>query len=650
MLLLTTYRPGYRPPWLEQSYATQIALAPLGPDDSRQVMRSVPRQTALAPGVEQQLLAKAQGNPLFLEELAHTIAEQGSASPGLRVPETIHAVLAARMDRLPALEKSLLQEAAVIGVDVPFPLLQAVGDRPEAALLQGLRRLQTAGFLYETRVLPTRAYTFKHVLTQEVAYQALVPSVRQQVHQRIAQVLVEQFPTAVDTQPELGAHHYTEAGMMVQALAYWQRAGQCAVERSGHREAIAHLTKGLEVLHTLPDSHERTQHELALHIALGASLTAIAGYGAPEVQRVYTRARALCQEVGDTPQLPSVLFGLWRFYVQRGQLQTALELGEQCLTLAQRMHDPVYLLRGHNTLGVTLFYLGEMRRARTHLEQGESFYDPQQLRSPTFVMDPLAARRAYAALVLWCLGYPDQALWKSQEALSLAQELAHPHSLAFILVIDAWLHQLRREEHSVLERAQAAVTLATAQGFALWAAVGTFWRGWILAAQGQGDEGIADMRRGFAAWQATGADVWQPHMLALLAEVQGKVGRTDEGFQALAEALTLVNNTGERFYEAEMHRLQGELLLQRTIQEARQTISEGQQAEACFHQALAIARRQEAKSLELRAAMSLSRLWQQQGKHAEAHELLAPVYGWFTEGFDTADLQEAKALLVELGG
>jgi predicted ATPase len=525
--------------------------------------------------VEQQLLAKAQGNPLFLEELAHTIAEQGSASPGLRVPETIHAVLAARMDRLPAFEKSLLQEAAVIGVDVPLPLLQAVGDRPEAALLQGLRRLQTAEFLYETRVLLTRAYTFKHVLTQEVAYQALVPRVRQQVHQRIAQVLVEHFPTAVDTQPELGAHHYTEAGIMVQALAYWQRAGQCAVERSGHREAIAHLTKGLEVLHTLPDSHERTQHELALHIALGASLTAIAGYGAPEVQRVYTRARALCQEVGDTPQLPSMLFGLWRFYVQRGQLQTALELGEQCLTLVQRMHDPVYLLRGHNTLGVTLFYLGELRRARTHLEQGESVYDPQQLRSPTFVLDPLAARHAYAALVLWCLGYPDQALWKSQEALRLAQELAHPHSLAFILVIAAWLHQLRREEHSVLERAQAAVTLATAQGFVLWEAVGTFWRGWILAAQGQGDEGIAAMRRGFAAWQATGADVWQPHMLALLADVQGKVGRTDEGFQALAEALTLVNNTGERFYEAEMHRLQGELLLQRTMQEARQTISEG---------------------------------------------------------------------------
>ena len=603
MLILTTYLPGYRPPWLEKSYAMQIALAPLGPDDSRQIMRSVLRQTALEPVLEQQLLAKAQGNPLFLEELAHTMAEQERASPGLRVPDTIHAVLAVRMDRLPALEKHLLQEAAVIGVDVPLALLQAVVDRPEEGLLQSLRQLQTAEFLYETRVVPTRAYTFKHVLTQEVAYQALLPNVRQQVHQRIAQVLVEQFPTTVDTQPELVAHHYTEAGLMVPALSYWQRAGQCAVERSGHREAISHLTKGLEVLQTLPDSRERAQQELALHIALGASLTAIEGYGAPEVQRAYTRARALCQEVGETPQLPPVLFGLWRFYVQRGQLQTARELGEQCLTLAQRMHDPVYLLRGHNTLGVTLFYLGELPRARMHLEQGESLYDPQQLRSPTFVLDPMVACRAYAALVLWWLGYPDQALRKSQEALSLAQDLAHPHSLAFALDFGAWLHQLRREEHGALERAEAAVTLSTEQGFALWAAVGTFWRGWILAERGQVGEGIAYMRQSFAAWRATGADVWQPHMLALLAEVQGKVGRAEEGLHALAEARTLVNKTGERFYEAEMHRLQGELLLQRAIPEP-------QQAEVCFHQALAMARHQEAKSLELRAAMSLSRLWQ----------------------------------------
>jgi len=641
MLFLTTYRPGYRPPWLEKSYAMQIALAPLGLDDSRQVMRSVLRMTALEPVLEQQLLAKAQGNPLFLEELAHTMAEQERASPELRVPDTIHAVLAARMDRLPALEKHLLQKAAVIGVDVPLALLQAVVDRPEEALLQGLRRLQTAEFLYETRVVPTRAYTFKHVLTQEVAYQALLPSDRQQVHLRIAQVLVEQFPTTVDTQPELVAQHYTEAGMMMPALAYWQRAGRCAVERSGHREAISHLRKGLEVLQTLPDSRERAQQELALHIAMGASLTAIAGYGAPEVQRAYTRARALCQEVGEPPQLPSVLFGLWRFYVQRGQLQTARELAEQCLTLAQRMHDPVYLLRGHTTLGVTLFYLGELLRARTHLEQGDRLDDPQQLRSPTFVLNPMVACRAYVALVLWWLGYPDQALRRSQEALNLAQDLGHPQSLAFALNFGTWLHQLRREEHAALERAEAAVTLATEQGFALWAAVGTFWRGWILAERGQGVEGIAHMRQSFDAWRATGADVWQPHMLALLAEVQGKVGRAAEGLHGLAEALTLVNKTGERFYEAEMHRLQGELLLQRAAPET-------QQAEACFHQALAIARHQEAKSLELRAAMSLSRLWQRQGKLAKACQLLAGVYGWFTEGFDTADLQEAKALLGEL--
>jgi predicted ATPase len=363
--------------------------------------------------------------------------------------------------------------------------------------------------------------------------------------------------------------------------------------------------------------------------------------------------------MGDTSQLIPVLFGLWRFYVQRGQLQTARELGEQCLTLAQRASDPMHLLRAHNTLGVTLFYLGELQPARMHLEQGDILDDPQLHRAHPFVQDPVVAYRTYAALVLWLLGYPDQALQKSHEALSLAQELAHPHSLAFTLDLAAWLHQFRREGQVAQERAEAALSLGTDQGFALWVAAGTIWRGWALAEQGQAEEGISLMHQGLDAWRATGAEVWQPHVLTLLAEAYGKSGQADEGLCILAEALAVVEKTGEHLSDTELSRLKGELLLQSSIQGSAPSVSpphstppipHAEEAEACFLYALDIARRQQAKSLELRAAMSLSRLWQQQGKQAEAHALLAPIYAWFTEGFDTADLQEAKALLQGLQG
>jgi predicted ATPase len=338
-----------------------------------------------------------------------------------------------------------------------------------------------------------------------------------------------------------------------------------------------------------------------------------------------------------------VLEGLWEFYELQGELQTGRELGEQILSLAQRVGDAELLLVAHRVMGDTLIWLGEFAGARAHLEQGMALYHPQQHRSHAFLYayDSGVHCLSFVPLPLWYLGYPDQALRRIHDALTFAQELSHPYSLAIALVFAAWLSQLRREEQAAQEQAEALVTLSTEQGFAMQVAQGTILRGWALAEQGQSAEGIAQIREGIAGWRASGAELTVPYWSALLAEAYRQAGQAEAGLRVLAEALTVVRKTGDRHHEAEIYRLKGELLLQ-------QATESGDEAEACFHQALTIACSQQAKSLELRAAMSLSRLWQHQGKHAEARQLLEPIYNWFTEGFDTADLREAKGLLEAL--
>jgi predicted ATPase len=338
-----------------------------------------------------------------------------------------------------------------------------------------------------------------------------------------------------------------------------------------------------------------------------------------------------------------VLWGLRLFYMNRGEYQMARELGEQLLSLAQHVHDPALLLQAHRALAAALVYLGEFAAAQAHLEQAMTLYDPQQHHSLSFDyggQDPGVFCRSFAAWTLWMLGYPDQALQRSQEALTLAQELAHPHSLAYALYFAARLHWLRREGHRTQERAEALMVLCREHGFAEVLAQGMILRGWAVAGQGQAADGIAQIHQGLAAYQATGAELLRPYYLALLGETYGSARQTEEGLTTLAEAVAAMSHSEQRYYGAELYRLKGELLLARSP-------APRAEAEACFQRALAIARRQQAKSLELRAAMSLSRLWQQQGKRDEARQLLAEIYGWFTEGFDTADLQEAKALLDE---
>jgi predicted ATPase len=414
---------------------------------------------------------------------------------------------------------------------------------------------------------------------------------------------------------------------------------------------VAHLTKGLEVLATLPDTPERAQQELEMQLTLGPALITTKGQASPEVLHAYARARELCQQVGETPQLFQVLRGLWYFYLHRMELQTAQELGEQLLTLAQQVGDSALLLEAHSALGNTLNYLGEFTASQAHFAQGIALYDPQQHRAHAFRYgrDPGVVCRYYAGVTLWYLGYPDQALQRSHETLTLARELAHLYSLASALFFATWVHQFRREWHLTQERAEATIDLGAEQGAAVLVAGGTIFRGWALAqryaelgaGQGHREEGMAQMQQGLAAWRATGAAVFQPYGLALLAAASGQMRQVEEGLTLLAEALAVTNEKGERRWEAELYRLQGELLLARAT-------GQDTEAETCFRQALDIARRQQAKSWELRAAMSLAQLWQRQGKRDAARQVLAEVYGWFTEGFETADLQEAKALLEAL--
>jgi predicted ATPase len=413
-----------------------------------------------------------------------------------------------------------------------------------------LHQLVEAELLYQQGSLPQATYTFKHALIQDAAYQSLLRSTRQQFHQHIAQVLAEQFPETAETQPEILAHHYTAAGLSEHAIGYWQRAGRNACERSAHVEAIAHLTQGLALLTTLPETSARAQQELDVQITLAQALSATKSHGAPEVEQTYARARALCAQVGETPQLFPALWGLWRFYHTRGALPTVRELGDQLLQWAEREADPTHCMEAHAALGQTLLSLGEYAAARAHLEQGIARTDQTTQRALVLHHGEAPGVRCLgvAADTLWCLGYPAQAMQRSQEALALAQALTHPYSLATAEFYAIRLHHYRSEVWAIQGQADALLTLATAQQFPQWMAHGTFWQGWILAMQGQGAAGLVQMQQGLDAVLATGQRVSQPRYLVLLAEAMGYAGQIEEGLRLLAEALTAFKESGRGRY------------------------------------------------------------------------------------------------------
>jgi predicted ATPase len=571
--------------------------------------------------VLQQIITKTDGVPLFVEEVTKAILESGQlkARDGhyeltgslstFAIPATLQDSLMARLDRL-VTAKGIAQIGATIGRQFSYGLLQIVSQVADLTLQRELGRLVEAELLYQRGLPPQATYTFKHALIQDAAYESLLRSTRQHHHQRIAQVLEEQFTETAEAEPELLAHHYTEAGLPAHAVAYWSKAAQRAVERSAHVEAITHLRQGLALLQTLPETPERTQREVDILIALGASLLATQGYAAPEVRETYTRARQLCEHLENPYQLFPILRGLWNYYQGRAEYHMARTLGEP---------------------------------AHTHFAQGIALYDLQQHRASTFLYgeDAGVVCHTLDAVTLWLLGYPDQGRAQSQKALALAQQIAHPLSLSFALGNTATFHQLRREVRAAHACTEAAMRISPEQQSPQWQAMGALLHGWILVQQGQAQEGSEQLTQGLTAWRASGAEIARPYWLMRIAEAHGRLGAPAAGLTVLTEALALVDTTGERLYESELYRCKGVLLLQKS--------SDNQaEAEDCFQHALEIARSQQAKSWELRAATSLARLWQQQGKRQEAHDLLAPVYNWFTEGFDTADLKDAKALLDEL--
>jgi len=495
------------------------------------------------------------------------------------------------------------------------------------------------------------------------------------------------------------AHHYTEAGLGEQAIPYWQKAGERAVDRSAYVEAISHLSKGLELLKTLPETVEHLHQELNLQTPLGLAFMATKNYAAPEVGQAYTRARELCRQVGETPQLAPVLYGLWIFHLVRAEVSIAHEAAEQLLRLGENTQDPALIMEGHHGLGQISYYMGKFAAAREHLEQTIALYDSRQPSSHTIqpVQDPGVLSRGYAAWSLWYLGYPDQALQRVHEAFALAQKLSHPFSFGFALNFASTLYQFRKEEQLAQEWAEAFMAFSSEHGFphtlfcysgrkstfmafssehdfTQFVARGTFMRGSMLAAQGQVEEGLTQLRQSIDTYLAEGTGVLRPVFLSGLAAAHGTVGQIDEGLALLTEALAIVDETGVRLNEVGLYLLKGQLTLQKfqvsgskfQVQNSpksgvRSPASEipspqhltpntqaEAEAEACFQKAVEIARKQQAKSLELQAVMSLCRLWQRQGKKEEARQMLAEIYSWFTEGFDTGDLRAAKALLEAL--
>jgi len=677
VLLLLVCRPDFHPPWAVHSYLTQVTLSRLSRHHVETMVQRIAGSKALPTEVLHHLVATTDGVPLFVEELTKMVLESGLVKerdgqyelagplPSLAIPTTLHDSLMARLDRLgPA--KQVAQLGATLGREFSYEVLQAILPLEEATLQHRLSQLVEAELLYQRRLPPQARYRFKHVLIQEAAYHSMLRSTRRHHHLRIAQVLEARFPETATTHPELLAHHYMEAGLSEQAIPYWQQAGQRAIERSANVEAISHLTKGLEVLKTLPETSERTRQELTLQLALGPPFLMIKGPTALEVEHAYTRAQDLCQQVGDSPQLFAVLVGLWRFYLNQAKFRTAHELGERCFTLAQRVQDPALLQEAHLMLGSTLFFLGELVSAISHLEQGIALYDSYRGRSLALNRgtDPGVICLSRASWTLWMLGYPDRALTRSHEALALAQQLSHAYTLGYALNYATLLHKWRREVRLVRELTETEIVLSREQGFVEYVAGGMIRRGWTLAEQGSAEEGIVQLREGLAMRRAMGTELGVPLFLAMLAEAYGKGEQPEAGLRILDEAFAEAHRNMERYHEAELLRLKGELLLQQGIGSggariapmealvtavgATHALSLQAEVETYFRQAISIARHQQAKSLELRAVMSLSRLWQQQGKREEAHQMLAGVYGWFTEGFDTPDLQEAKALLEDL--
>jgi predicted ATPase len=654
VLLLITFRPEFQFGWNEKSHVSAMVLNRLGQSAGAALIRSVAGNRALPSEVVNEIAERTDGVPLFVEELTKAVLEAGGAEvarvvsaaplPALAVPPTLHASLMARLDRIGPVGKEVAQVGAAIGREFSYDLLAAIAQRSERELRTALDRLIGAGLVFRRGEPPDASFLFKHALVQDAAYGTLLRGQRRELHARIAHVLEDRLATTAEAQPEILAHHFGNAGLIEKAVSYWQEAGERSKARSAMAEAIGQMRKALDLLSQLPDNPQRQRTELELQLALGGALIAATGHATDETGHAYARARRLCELLNDTPHLLKALWGEFVHYHVRAEVNRSHRAAEELLYLAGQQNDTAALVAGHRAVGDSWLHRGQLDWARAHLERGLALYDPAQQRSLTvlFAENARVAMLSFLSLTLGLLGFAEQARLRSTEALAEARELSHPISLAFALSVACRLHFVLAEPCTVLRRAEELIDLTTEHGFAFFLAMGTTYRGWTLIEAGDATVGMDWLRRGIEGFRASGAAWILPFYLSQLATAHAKMGQPEVGLGQLSEALALTDKSGVRWFEAELYRRRGELL--RTAHPGATA-----EAEADIHRAITIARQQDAKLWELRAAASLARLWRDQKRPDEARSLLAPVYGWFTEGFETPDLQEATALLDELG-
>jgi class 3 adenylate cyclase len=631
VLLLLTSRPDQQPALAGHPHVTRLTLNRLGRGGVEAIVarlggNRLPNETIGA------IIDRADGVPLYVEELTKAVLETGENT----IPASLHDSLMARLDRTPDV-KEVAQIAACIGREFDYPLLAVVSQLADTELASALDRLVAAELVFRRGTPPEATYSFKHALVRDAAYQSLLKSRRQQLHARCAEILEQRFPDTMAIEPELLARHYTAAGRTEAGAHYWERAGAKATERSAFVEAINHYGKGLELLGTLSDGHERNQLELSLQMGLGDALSWTRGFAAAEVEAAYNRAHELSRQMGETAELFRILWGLWHFFVIRADLGKAQELSQELAQLGRRLQDPSLAPHIHRTLGETALWRGEFAAAQRESSKclvGAGLLPPKQIPG---VQDPLVMCGSWLALALWHMGYPDQALARVDAVLERAKGSAHSGDLGAALIFAAWVRLLRRETKSAREFAETALGFNAERGHTFHVAISDVLLGSALVAGEHDERGLSQISRGISGSSATGAGVFQPWFLAQLAAGHAQLGEPEAGLAALAEAETRSGQSGERWAEAEIHRLKGELLA--SVGEA------ARKAQRSFLRSVEVAREQQARSSELRAATSLARLWAEQGERRKARDLLTPIYGWFSEGFDTPDLKEAKALL-----
>jgi predicted ATPase len=660
VLLTITYRPEFEPPWIGRPYVTALNLNRLGEREIAAMIDRVTGNKALPDSSRQDIIERTDGIPLFVEEMTKAVLEaegEGDARKttaavpfsAQAVPASLHASLMARLDRLgPA--KEVAQIGAVIGREFSHAVLAAVSLKDDKALQSALNALMKAGLLFRQGLPPNATYLFKHALVQDAAYSALLREPRRALHARIAETLESRFAEIAERQPELLARHCTQAGLTEKAAGLWSKAGRRSLERSALIEAAEQLARALDQIAALPPKPVLRREEINLQVALITPLIHVKGYAASETKAAVERARLLIDQaeaLGEPPEDPlllfSVLYGIWvaSYIAFNGDMLR--NLAAQFLALAEKQRATVPLMIADRAMGISLLCTGDIRQSRTHFDRAIARYDPEVHRALAmrFGQDNRVAVLSYRSLALWLLGSPEAALADTRQALSDAREISQASTLMYALFHASTTHFHCGNYLAANAQIDELVRLADEKGSAFWKARGMLNQGGVLALTGKASDAVQIITSGITAFQLTGSANWMPLYFSHLAMSHAEVGQLGEAWRCIGEATTLIEKTKERWYEADIHRIIGEIMLLSPERNAAK-------AEASFGRALAVARQQQAKSWELRASMSLARLWRDQGKVQQARELLAPIYGWFTEGFNTRDLKEAKALLEEL--